>query len=373
MRRRSTQSLAAAATTVTPLGDEPADRLVEDVLVRRAAVRVVLAPLRDAHVHRLEQRPARVVRVALGGDPVEPADVPAEKAAAARRRGSSPPRGGRPGRRPTTPLPLSIAPTVPATWVPWPLDVAPRARVRWWSSCSRRPRSGPAAARSRCRRSPRRHRPAVDAVDLRDGASVVAPIRLTPVGIVWASASILSSATIIATDGSWLRAVTWLAIDARPSSRGGRCLNVRSDLNPMRLPWRSAARRGRCRTSGRRSSDPWGPSRSAAPAETRWGRRRGRRTVGSMPGPAAGVGIGTGGARRWGDGAASGSAVGAALRAGPSRLEQAWTAVARRGGGPGSTIGAGVAWPTHPARRRSRCRQWTGGGRRRRGRRGCGA
>ena len=63
-------------------GDEPADGLVEDVLVGEAAVRVVLAGLGDAHVHRLEERPAAVVRVVPGEDPVEPADVPREVAVA---------------------------------------------------------------------------------------------------------------------------------------------------------------------------------------------------------------------------------------------------------------------------------------------------
>ena len=59
---------------------EPADRRVKDVVRGRTARRVILSVLRDTHVDRFEQRPARIVRIALGGDPVEPADVPAEEA-----------------------------------------------------------------------------------------------------------------------------------------------------------------------------------------------------------------------------------------------------------------------------------------------------
>src|SRR5207245_4019423 len=47
--------------------------------VRGAALPVVAAPLRDAHVHRLEQGPARIRGVALGGAPLEAAHVPAEE------------------------------------------------------------------------------------------------------------------------------------------------------------------------------------------------------------------------------------------------------------------------------------------------------
>ena len=47
-----------------------------------AAVVVVGACLGDRHVHRLDQRPGRVQRVLLGGDPVEPADVPRQQAVA---------------------------------------------------------------------------------------------------------------------------------------------------------------------------------------------------------------------------------------------------------------------------------------------------
>ena len=50
--------------------------------MRRAAVHVVATVLGDAHVHRLEQRPAAVGRVALGQDPVEAADVPGQQAVA---------------------------------------------------------------------------------------------------------------------------------------------------------------------------------------------------------------------------------------------------------------------------------------------------
>ncbi len=59
--------------------DEPADGGVEDVVVGGAAGVVVLAPLRHAHVDRLDERPIGVVRVALSRDPVEPADVPGQQ------------------------------------------------------------------------------------------------------------------------------------------------------------------------------------------------------------------------------------------------------------------------------------------------------
>ncbi len=66
-----------------PARNEPADRLVKDVGVGQAAVSVVPAPLGDAHVDRLDQRPARIGRVALRRDPVEAADVRREQADAA--------------------------------------------------------------------------------------------------------------------------------------------------------------------------------------------------------------------------------------------------------------------------------------------------
>jgi hypothetical protein len=65
-----------------PAIDDAADRLVEGVAVGEAAVAVVGTGLRDAHVDRLEERPVRVVRVALGEDPVQAADVPGDQAVA---------------------------------------------------------------------------------------------------------------------------------------------------------------------------------------------------------------------------------------------------------------------------------------------------
>ena len=55
---------------------------MEDVLGGIAAVVVVGARLGDAHVHGFEKRPSRVLRVLLGQDPVEAADVPRQQAVA---------------------------------------------------------------------------------------------------------------------------------------------------------------------------------------------------------------------------------------------------------------------------------------------------
>src|SRR5262249_29392407 len=107
--------------------DEPADRGVEDVVVRGAAVQVVVTPLGDAHVHRLDQRPGRIGGGAPGGGPVQAAGGHAPPGPPRPLQGA---RGAPPAPRatPTTPLPLSIAPTVPATCVPWPFPSHQAAR-----------------------------------------------------------------------------------------------------------------------------------------------------------------------------------------------------------------------------------------------------
>ena len=63
-----------------PTGHDPADGLVQRVVVGQTAVAVVGAGLGDAHVHGFEEGPRGIDRVALGEDPVESADVPRDQA-----------------------------------------------------------------------------------------------------------------------------------------------------------------------------------------------------------------------------------------------------------------------------------------------------
>ena len=101
-----------------PARHDAADRLVERVVVGVAAVAVVRAVLRDAHVDRLEERPARVDRVTLGEDPVEAADVPRDQPVAVVVEDLDAPHAGARGD-PDDAVALSSAATMPATWVPW--------------------------------------------------------------------------------------------------------------------------------------------------------------------------------------------------------------------------------------------------------------
>ena len=75
-------SLAAAATTVIPPAATRQIAWWSGSLLVRPQLWSSAAGLGDAHVDRLEERPARVVRVALGEDPVEAADVPRDQAVA---------------------------------------------------------------------------------------------------------------------------------------------------------------------------------------------------------------------------------------------------------------------------------------------------
>ena len=200
----------------------------------------------------LEQGPDGVVRVALGGDPVEAADVPAQEALAA---GVEDPHRPQPdaGRhaddaaavvdradraRDVRPVPVAVAP-----------GVAVRGRAVVAADDVQVGRAADAGVDDRDVGVD----PLVDAVD-RATAARGRRSRLIPVGIDLCLGAMFSSATIIATDGSWLRAVTWprssCAEKPRSASR-----NVRSDVeaDPLALASGSVGR-VRARASGRRSS-----------------------------------------------------------------------------------------------------------------------
>ena len=72
--------VGAAATTVIPPATSRQIAWCRTSLFVMPQFRSSLPVLGDAHVHGLEQRPARVARVALGEDPVEAADVPGQQA-----------------------------------------------------------------------------------------------------------------------------------------------------------------------------------------------------------------------------------------------------------------------------------------------------
>ena len=99
-------------------------------------------------------------------------------------------------------MPLSIAPTVPATWVPWPSTS--RQAVRSLVEQLYPPTTFRSATRAipvstiATSASTRSSIPLIFAIGLTRSL-----IRMTPVGIAWVI-SIFSSLTIIATDGSWL-------------------------------------------------------------------------------------------------------------------------------------------------------------------------
>ena len=95
------------------VGDGLADRGVLGVVVGRAAVAVVLAAAAEAHVGDLDL-------VGVGGDVVDAAD---RRRRWCRCRAALSTFTGQiraPGATPTTPVALSSAPMVPATWEPWP-------------------------------------------------------------------------------------------------------------------------------------------------------------------------------------------------------------------------------------------------------------
>ena len=75
-------SLAAAATTVMPPLYRRQIALCRTSLFVTPQFRSSRPDLRDAHVDGLDQRAAGVVRVALGEDPIETADVPGQQAIA---------------------------------------------------------------------------------------------------------------------------------------------------------------------------------------------------------------------------------------------------------------------------------------------------